>query len=420
ETHVPFCTIDPLGSMDLDQALHIERSGDGYRVRYAIADVPAFVVPGGAVDAEARSRAVTVYAPDQRAPLHPPQLSEGAASLLEGVVRPAFVWDLLLGGDGEVTSTDLYRAVVRSTDRFHYRQVQEAVDAGTDDQRLLLLREVGERRIELEGRRGGASLPLPEQEVTQDADGAYVLSFRPPVPAEDWNAQLSLMTGMAAARIMLDGGIGLLRTMPAPEEAAVARFRRQTLALGVEWPQGEPYGELLRRLDRTDPLHLALVHEATALFRGAGYTPFEGQPPSPRTHAAVAAPYAHVTAPLRRLVDRFGLVVCEALVCGDEVPSWAREALPELPGLMRAGGRQASAVERASTDAVEAAVMTGHVGETFPAVVVDQGRKGAVVVQLSDPAIVGQAQGSAEPGAEVSVRCDGADVSTGTVTLSLG
>ena len=71
ETAVAFLTIDPPGSMDLDQALHIERDGDGYRVRYAIADVPAFVTAGGAVDAETRRRGQTVYAPDKRTPLHP-------------------------------------------------------------------------------------------------------------------------------------------------------------------------------------------------------------------------------------------------------------------------------------------------------------------------------------------------------------
>lgn len=75
ETAVPFLTIDPPGSMDLDQALHIERDGEGYRVRYAIADVPAFVLPGGAVDQEARRRGQTVYAPDGRTPLHPAELS---------------------------------------------------------------------------------------------------------------------------------------------------------------------------------------------------------------------------------------------------------------------------------------------------------------------------------------------------------
>src|SRR3954464_13059844 len=64
ETAVPFLTIDPPGSMDLDQALHIERDGEGYRVRYAIADVPAFVRAGGEVDAETRRRGQTIYAPD--------------------------------------------------------------------------------------------------------------------------------------------------------------------------------------------------------------------------------------------------------------------------------------------------------------------------------------------------------------------
>src|SRR5215218_618237 len=68
---LPFVTIDPPGSRDLDQALHIARRGDGHRVSYAIADVGAFVAPGGALDREAHARGVTVYAPDEKTPLHP-------------------------------------------------------------------------------------------------------------------------------------------------------------------------------------------------------------------------------------------------------------------------------------------------------------------------------------------------------------
>jgi exoribonuclease R len=79
---LPFLTIDPPGSMDLDQAMHLERHNGGYRVRYAIADVASFVSPGGAIDTEARLRGETLYSPDTRTPLHPPSLSEGAASLL--------------------------------------------------------------------------------------------------------------------------------------------------------------------------------------------------------------------------------------------------------------------------------------------------------------------------------------------------
>ncbi len=175
---------------------------------------------------------------------------------------------------------------------------------------------------------------MPEQEVEQDASGHYQVRFRPPVEAEDWNAQISLMTGMAAADLMIGAKVGILRTMPAPDDGAVDRFRRASAALGVQWPADQAYGEFLRTLDRTNPAHLALIHEATSLFRGAGYTPFDGQVPAQPDHAAVAAAYAHVTAPLRRLVDRFGLVVCEAISAGQPIPAWAREALPSLPQIM--------------------------------------------------------------------------------------
>lgn len=418
ETAVPFRTIDPPESMDLDQALHLERDADGYRVRYAIADVPAFVTPGGALDDEARRRGQTIYAPDQRTPLHPPELSEGAASLLPTEVRPAFVWDLRLGPDGETTSAEVYRAVVRSVARHDYEEVQRAVDGGTAEEALMLLKEVGEKRIELERRRGGASLPMPEQEVSEDGEDHYRLHFRPPVPAEDWNAQLSLMTGMVAADIMLKGGVGILRTMPHPEPDAVERFRREARALGVEWPQDQAYGEFLRSLDRDNPRHLGLIHEATSLFRGAGYTPFDGEAPAAPEHAAVAAPYAHVTAPLRRLVDRFGLVACEALCRGNEVPDWVREALPALPEVMQASDRVAGAVERGCADAVEAAVLEHRVGEVFDAVVVDDRNGSGVLVQLQEPAVVAAADGRAELGSSVRARLAQAEIASSTVRFT--
>src|SRR5688500_17134467 len=91
-TDLPMLTIDPPGSLDLDQALHIARAGTGFRVSYAIADVAAFVTPGGALDAAVFARGVTLYAPDERVPLHPPVLAEDAASLLPDVVRPALLW----------------------------------------------------------------------------------------------------------------------------------------------------------------------------------------------------------------------------------------------------------------------------------------------------------------------------------------
>src|SRR6478672_1155666 len=419
ETAVPFLTIDPPGSMDLDQALHVERAGDGYRVRYAIADVPAFVRAGGAVDAETRRRGQTVYAPDKRTPLHPTVLSEGAASLLAGQTRPAFVWDLRLDSSAESTAAEVYRAMVRSTDRLDYAGVQKAIDDGSADERLMLLKEVGQKRLELERRRGGASLPMPEQEVKEDDQGHYRLDFRPPLEVEDWNAQISLMTGMAAADLMLKAKVGILRTMPAPDQNAVARFRHASRALGVEWQEGTAYGEFLRTLDRTNPKHLALIHEATALFRGAGYTPFDGEVPAEPEHAAVAAPYAHVTAPLRRLVDRFGLAVCEAVASGRDVPGWAREALPSLPEVMAASDKVANGVERACADAVEAAALEDRVGDVFDAMVVDKREKGGAVVQIQDPAVLANADGQNQLGTWVKVTLTEATVATGTVRFEI-
>lgn len=405
-THLPFITIDPAGAMDLDQAMHLERDGaGGVRVRYAIADVPAFVSPDGPIAAEARRRGQTIYAPDRRTPLHPTRLSEDAASLLPGVERPAFVWNLRVDADGAVRLESLDRAMVRSSARLDYEQVQRDLDAGTADPMLGLLRQVGLARQAQERARGGASLPMPEQEVEGDAEHGYRLVLRPLAPVEDWNAQISLMTGMAAAEVMLGAGVGILRTMPPADERDVARLRRQCAALGVAWGPDQPYGEMLQSLDRADPRHLAVIHAATSLFRGASYTPFDGATPEQTRHAALAASYAHVTAPLRRLVDRFGLVVCEAAAAGQEVPGWARAALPALPELMRSSDRRAKAVERACTDAVEASVLAPRVGETFAASVVDRSDRGPALVQLVDVPVLAPCSGDdLELGSTLGVR----------------
>ena len=132
--------------MDLDQAVHLSRDGRGYRVRYAIADVAAFVSPGGPIDVEAHQRGVTFYGPDRRAPLHPLELSEGAASLLPEVDRPALVWDLRLDSAGSLISTGLNRSRIRSRAKLSYGDVQRDLDNGTADDMISLLPKVGRLR----------------------------------------------------------------------------------------------------------------------------------------------------------------------------------------------------------------------------------------------------------------------------------
>ncbi len=410
-TDLPFVTIDPVGSVDLDQAMQLERREGGYRIRYAIADVAAFVVPGGAIDREAHLRGATLYAPDERTPLHPPVLSEDRGSLLEGKTRPALVWTLDLDASGELLSTDVRRALVRSRRQLDYVAVQGWIDGGTATPDLLLLKEIGELREQRAHERGAVDLPSLEQEV--DAHGH--LTFRAPLPSEGWNAQISLLTGMAAAGLMLEGKVGILRTLPIPDQGAVSSLRLSAKGLKVTWPEGQPYGVFLSGLDPHVPAHAALLTVATRLLRGAGYTSFDGALPELTLHSAVGAPYAHATAPLRRLVDRYVGETCVALCAGTEVPDWVRAALPTLPDQMSVADHRAHALDRAAIDLAEAMVLEHRVGEQFDAVVTDDR-----TVQLTDPAVRGRLEAEDPPvGEAVRVRLLSADVASRKVTFAL-
>ncbi|MEU1278939.1 RNB domain-containing ribonuclease [Streptomyces sp. NPDC005805] len=427
---LPFLTVDPPGSTDLDQAMHLaRRPGGGYRVHYAIADVAAFVTPGGPLDREAHRRVQTLYFPDGRVPLHPPVLSEGAASLLPGRTVPALLWRIDLDADGAPLTTgptaslDVRRTLVRSRARLDYAHVQRQIDTGTAEEPLALLREIGRLREALEAERGGISLDVPEQEISE-RDGAFVLAYRAPLPAEGWNAQISLLTGMTAADVMIASGTGILRTLPTAPDGAVARLRRSATALGIEWPHHVSYAALVRALDAREPRHAAFLQECTTLLRGAGYTAFTGgELPTPSVHAAVAHAYTHCTAPLRRLVDRYAGELCVAAVAGREPPEWVTAALPALPGEMAEGSRRANAVERACVDLVEAAVLRDRVGEVFDGVVVDVKDKSPDVgtVHLADPAVVARIEGDgvALPlGERLPVRLTHADPATPSVLFT--
>ena len=476
-------TIDPPGSMDLDQAVLLERlvaqphqAGTAagnvggtpepaatYRVHYAIASLATFVTPGGALDAELRRRGETIYAPDAATPLHPEVLSHGAASLLQDAERPACLWTIDLDERGEVVSARVERALVCSRARLSYAQVQAAIDGQGALLRQApadlpeLLAEIGRLRLEREAARGGISMTTPEQvvEVSEAAQAAetaqaaepaspagdadstegpdpagYRLAYRVPVPAEQYNAQISLLTGMCAARIMVDCGVGILRTLPPARPEDYARLRRVAAALGIDWPAAQPYPELVRGLDHAVPAHAAFLEQAMSLFRGSGYLAFgvggvgvpaddEAADSEEAVHSAIAARYAHVTAPLRRLVDRYGEEVCIAACAQGPVPEWVLQALPDLPGVMEQTGRRARAIGRGALTALEALVLRGHEGEVFDGVITSE-RDGRGELVLAEPAVVTEIRagkraldGGLPVGERVRVRLLSADPASG-------
>ena len=420
-TDIPLVTIDPPGARDLDQALHIERRGDGYRVSYAIADVAAFVEPDGPIDLEAHKRGETLYAPDHRIPLHPPALSEDAASLLPDQVRPALLWTIDLDASGEARKVDVIRARVRSREQYDYDTVQKSIDGGGDSP-FALLKVVGQLRLRREAERGGVSLPLPEQEVVTAEDG-WSLHYRSQLPAEQWNAQISLLTGMGCAEIMLYGEVGVVRTLPPADHAAIARLRRTAEGLHLDWRAEVLYPDFVRSLDPGTPAGAAMLDACTSLLRGAGYVAFDGGVPEHIEHAAIASAYAHTTAPLRRLVDRYSGEIAVALCADKPVPEWVRAKLRELPKEMDEADHRAHAFDGAVLSLVEAGTLAGRVNERFRGVVtaVDRANDSSGTVVLREPAIEARVK-AATPlplGQEVTVRLVEADLATRVVRFEL-
>lgn len=293
--------------------------------------------------------------------------------------------------------------MVRSRAQYDYAEVQAMVDegrteaAGEAGESLRLLAEVGPLRIAREAARGGISLPLPEQQIDMTGDH-WRLEFRDLLPVEEWNAQISLLTGMAAASLMVYARVGLLRTLPPAEPHDVTRLRRTAKGLGIDWPAEMTYPDFVRTLDPGDPRHAAMVVACTRLFRGSGYVGFDGELPEQPEHSALAAEYAHVTAPLRRLVDRYAGEICLALCAGEDVPEWVLERLPELPETMRETGRLASGYESAILNLMEAEVLKDRVGQQFDAVVVEVSEKDPTrgEITLVEPAIEGRVTGDSE------------------------
>ncbi|RRQ27548.1 RNB domain-containing ribonuclease [Rhodococcus sp. Eu-32] len=408
-TDLALVTIDPPGSMDLDQAVHIERVASGFVVHYAIADVGALVTPGGALDAETRERGQTYYLPDESVPLHPRVLSEGSASLLPNETRAAALWRIELDSNGEAVAWTVSRALVKSVARLDYAGVQADFDAGTPHPSIAALAEFGALRAQAAVLRGSIDITLPEQEVVPDGD-SWRIELQGRTDVDAWNAEVSLLTGMCAACIMLDARVGLLRTLPPASEDALATLRTTADTLGIEWPAGASAGAVLAGLPRDAPETLAMMTEATGLLRGADYAAFDGELPPVTEHAGIGAPYAHVTAPLRRLSDRYATEVCLAVVGDTEIPVWARTALPDLPAVMRSSDSTASKVDRACIDLTEATVLAGRVGEEFGALVLRgaEGKRDAEVF-LDDPIVIGKCTGEPPEGEKVTVRLTVAD-----------
>ena len=399
-TALSFVTLDPAGATDLDQAFAIESSGHDLVLHYAIADIAWFVRDGDAVDAEAWVRGTTTYLPDGKASLYPPVLGERAASLLPDGDRPAIVLIVRVAPDGEVRLEAAERAMIRSRAKLAYESVRDEDLPGG-------VAEIARRIAMAEDRRGAARVDPPEQEVERDAAGCFRLRLRPWSRAETQNSALSLAANMAVADAMLTAGTGLFRVMAPPPPEAEARLRQTARALRLAWPDAMPLSQFERRLNPAGSRDAAFMLAIRRAGNGARYEPFRvGELP---WHAAVAAPYAHATAPQPRQADRHVLLAVLAIASGKRVPETVGQAFERLPAVMARAGSRDGQVERAVVDLAEAATLANREGETFAAVVTEAGPDW-LRIQLRDEPVVAKVAGQGVlPGAELAVSLLRAD-----------
>jgi exoribonuclease R len=407
-TDRPFVTLDPASSTDLDQAFMIERSGGDLLLRYAIADVAWFVEDGDPIDEEAWKRGTTQYLPDGKAGLYPPVLSEGAASLLPSGPRPAVIFTVRVPPDGAARLDSAERAVILNRAKLAYDSVRGS-DLPAD------FAEISRRIQSAEAQRGAARVNPPAQEIASTGDGRYELLFRPPLESEVRNAALSLATNLAVAQLLQANRTGLFRVMAEPDDRAVDRLRHTARGLGFEWPATTSLAELERSLDPADPKQATFILAIQRSSQGAGYVPYrEGERP---WHAAVAATYAHATAPLRRLADRYVVRAALALAKGEAVPPAVTDAFGKLPAVMGRADALGSRIQRAAVDLAEAVILQGREGETFAAIVTDVDHRGARIQLCDLPVVARVSDTDIDPGQALDVILAEANPQQRTVTF---
>jgi VacB/RNase II family 3'-5' exoribonuclease len=394
QTHLPFVTLDPATSTDLDQAFHIERSGSDLLLHYAIADVAWFVNDGDALDIEAWQRGTSQYLPDGKVGLYPPVLAEGVASLLPDGPRPAIVFVVRVDPDGNVKLDSTTRALIQSRAKLAYDSVR-------DDQLPAEFAELATRIAAAEQRRGAARIDPPEQEVTHK-DGKFTLAFRPRLVSEARNSAMSLATNLAIADVLQAHKTGLFRIMDAPDDRAVKRLRATATAFGLDWPFAVSLKDFNATLDPDIASHAAMMLAIRRAGAHALYAPYrEDVVP---WHAAMAATYAHATAPLRRLADRYVVQATLAIMNGQPVPDAAEQAFARLPKIMASADALGGQIARSVIDLAEAVMLNGRVGAIFAAVVTDVDERGTRVQLIDLPVVTRIVAHGVTPGEALRVQ----------------
>ena len=364
--HLPTVTIDGDDAKDFDDAISVERLGDGYRVWVHIADVTHFVEPGSALDKQAEFRGNSVYLPGTVAPMLPHRLSSDVCSLKPRVDRATVTAEMEVSENGETKSAVAYRSLIFSDARLTYAGVDAFLaDEGETEQPDLIRAayDLSRRLKTLAARRGKLELGGREPEYELDEDGVPVGSAtRRSTPARELIEELMVLANEAVAKMLSGRNGGVFRVHERPDEESLEKLGQRLAAVGM---QAEPTPENLgtiSQMAKSDAVNYLILRSIPRAL----YSPRDDG------HYGLALEhYTHFTSPIRRYAD----VLVHRALLGDEVPA----DLPAVTTEISEREYRAAICERTADDYTLMWLMRDLVGEELEGTIVSTASFGLFV-----------------------------------------
>ena len=377
-----FVTIDGEDARDFDDAVYCERTASGWRVVVAIADVSAYVVPGTALDEEARVRGNSVYFPDRVIPMLPASISNGLCSLRPHEDRLCLGCELIVTTSGRMHRSRFFEGVIRSRARLTYTEVSGALERGDAEVRerltdsvpmLELLGDAYSALRRARDERGAIDFDMTETRIVLGADSRVERLE----PAERNVAhriieECMVAANVAAARLLERHRLPALFRIhegPSPEKVEELRVFLDEFRLklgGGDAPEPRHFAAVIERAASRPDAHLI----QTVMLRSLSQAAYA---PGNVGHFGLAhRAYVHFTSPIRRYPD----VVAHRAI--RHVLRRGRPGVfePALGSSLAAIGDHCSMTERRADDATRDAVawlkcefMLEKLGEAFDATI---------------------------------------------------
>jgi len=394
-----WASIDNDDSRDLDQLSVAEPlPGGGVKILVAVADVDASVRPGSAIDAHAQQNTTSVYTVAEIFPMLPEQLSTDLTSLGEGADRLSLVIEMVIGQDGGLAGSDVYRAMVQNHAKLAYKSVAAWLDSkGPAPERLKAVPGLEEQlrvqdrvaQILRTVRHQHGALGLETIEVQAVFDGDRLADLQPDEPnrAKALIEDFMIAANGVVARFLAAKGVpSLRRVVRAPE-----RWQR-VVALGTQWgeklppePDARALDAFLSRRKQADPIRFPDLSLTVIKLLGAGEYVVDLPGDTAPGHFGLAVQdYSHSTAPNRRFPDLITQRLLKAVMVGRAIP-YRTEELETLARHCTEQEDQVKKVERQVRKSAAALLLESRIGQRFDGIVTGASGKGTWVRIVQPP-----------------------------------